>query len=85
MTYQYIYDLADYNEEIAGIYNVIGFSPNSNLKKLEKYALYGIAVKRFGSIFDMPISKKKALDELNRNPQILEKFRRTFPFIELGF
>lgn len=81
----YIFDLADYNEEIAGIYNVIGFSPNSNLSKIDEYALYGIAVKRFGSILDMPISIQKALETLGNNSKLLERFKIEFPFINLGF
>lgn len=81
----YIYDLTDYNEEVAGVYNIIGFSPNSNLKRIDEYALYGIAVKRFGGVFDMPISSNKALIALGDNPQILERFKREFPFINLDF
>ncbi|MCK3655910.1 hypothetical protein A4G19_09095 [Pasteurellaceae bacterium Macca] len=82
---EYLYDLADYNEDVVGVYNIIGFSPNSNLKEEDEHALYGIAVKRFGVVFDMPISSKKALVALKKNPQVLVRFKREFSFINLDF
>lgn len=81
----YIYNLLDYNGENSGVYNVISFSPNSKLRKIDEYALYGIGIKRFGTIFDMPIPRDVALNALDKNPYILERFKKEFDFINLDF
>ena len=46
-------------------------------------AMYGIGIKRFGEIYDMPISKKAALKALDQHPSILKRFKETFPFIKI--
>ncbi|OOF53212.1 hypothetical protein BKK56_11680 [Rodentibacter genomosp. 2] len=82
----FIWDLIDLEERnLSDIYQVIGFVPSSNLNDSERSAIYGITIKRFGSFFDMPISKNKALKALNENIQVLERFKNTFPFIKLDF
>ncbi|MBF0786248.1 hypothetical protein E4T80_12315 [Muribacter muris] len=81
----FIWDIIDMeeNEKIHLYKRIIGFVPDSKLTEFEISAIYGIGLKRFGSLFD--ISKKKALDALEQNPHILERFKKTFPFIKLDF
>ncbi len=81
----YIFDLIDFNDYFCNLFEVIGFVLDSGLTDDEDNALYGIAVKRFGSFFDMPISEKRALKALSENPQVLDRFKQTFPFIYLDF
>ncbi|KGQ67894.1 hypothetical protein ACLRAA_06205 [Gallibacterium anatis] len=81
----YIFDLIDFKGYLCDLTNIIGFVPYSGLNDNENYALYGIALKRFGKIVDCPISYQCALDALNNNPQVLIRFKETFPFIELDF
>ncbi|OOF47807.1 hypothetical protein BKK56_11660 [Rodentibacter genomosp. 2] len=81
----YMYDLIDFDDYLYKLPALIGFSPYSGLNNKEEDAIYGIAIKRFGSFFDMPISKNKALKALNENIQVLERFKNTFPFIKLDF
>ncbi|WP_159990533.1 hypothetical protein [Pelistega ratti] len=69
----YILDLIDFNGSFYELLNIIGFTPDPILNDEEDNALYGIAIKRFEDVFDMPISKSEAL----------ERFKREFPFIYL--
>ncbi|WP_077545506.1 hypothetical protein [Rodentibacter genomosp. 2] len=62
----YIFDLIEFDGFLSDLNQVIGFNPNTSLSLEEKNAIIGIAIKRFGSIFDMPISNKEALDALEK-------------------
>ena len=79
----YIFDLADLDEEIDNIYNIIGFVSSYSLSKLRRNALTGIAFLRGIDVYDPPISKEKALKALEKYPEIYQKFQHFFPFIEL--
>lgn len=78
---QYIFDLIDFKGSFYELTNVIGFTPDPILTEVEDNAIYGIAIKRFGDVLDIPISKKHALKALEQHPMILERFKTTFPFI----
>ena len=79
----YIFDLADLDEEIDNIYNIIGFVSSYSLSKLRRNALTGIAFLRGIDVYDPPVSKEKALKALKKHPEIYHKFKRFFPFVEL--
>ncbi|MBH2057045.1 hypothetical protein I7J22_05335 [Neisseria meningitidis] len=79
----YIFDLADLDEEIDNIYNIIGFVSSYSLSKLRRNALTGIAFLRGIDVYDPPVSKEKALKALKKHPEIYQKFRHFFPFVEL--
>ena len=79
----YIFDLADLDEEIDNIYNIIGFVSSYSLSKLRRNALTGIAFLRGIDVYDPPVSKEKALKTLKKHPEIYHKFKRFFPFVEL--
>ena len=79
----YIFDLADLDEEIDNIYNIIGFVSSYSLSKLRRNALTGIAFLRGIDVYDPPISKEKALKALEKHPEIYQKFQHFFPFVEL--
>jgi len=75
----YIWEIVDWD----GKYNVskyIGFTPCGIEGRLSD-ALTGIAIKRNMDIFE-PVSKKKALDALRKNPNLVKKFKDFFPFIK---
>lgn len=82
----YIWDLIDLDEENkSDIYQILGFVSYGGLTKGEIESIYGIGIKRFGDIGDIPISKSRALKSLKENPHILKRFKETFPFIQLDF
>lgn len=75
----YIWEIVDWD----GKYNIskyIGFTPCGIEGRLSD-ALTGIAIKRNMDIFES-ISKKKALDALRKNPNLVKKFKDFFPFIK---
>lgn len=83
---KFIWDLIDLdNPDMADIYHVIGFVPSSNLSDSEINAIYGITVKRFGPIFDMPITQQEAINLLDKKANIKNTFKKIFPFIKLSF
>ena len=79
----YIFDLADFDEEIANIDNIVGFVSSYSLSKSKKDALTGIAFLRGIDVYDPPISKEKALKALKKHPEIYQRFQHFFPFVEL--
>lgn len=83
---KYLIDLIDYLESEDSslyIYNIIGFVPTTGMTKKEKDAVYGITYIRNQEFYDIPITKKKALEALEKHPEIYHKFKRFFPFVEL--
>ena len=83
---RYLIDLIDCLESAAcsiSIYNIIGFVPTTDMTKKEKDAVYGITYMRNQEFYDIPITKKKALEALEKHPEIYHKFKRFFPFVEL--
>jgi hypothetical protein len=81
----YLLDLMDFDQPLAHLYKVIGFVPVWNHTDDEANALYGIAIQRGRELFDPPISKQSALASLKRSSAIVERFRRTFPFIKYSW
>ena len=82
----FIWDLIDLKEpDMGDIYNTIGFVPSSGLSDSEINAIYGITIKRFGTIFDMPVTKEEAIILLDKHNEILNMFKKTFPFIIIDF
>ncbi len=79
----YILDIIDFSGAIAHLYKTVGFSPHWPFAEEDKLALYGIAYKRGRDMYDCPISKKQALEELRRRPVIEKYFKEIFPFISL--
>ena len=83
---RYLIDLIDCLESddcSISIYNIIGFVPTTGMTKREKDAVYGITYMRNQEFYDIPITKKKALEALEKHPEIYHKFKRFFPFVEL--
>ena len=76
-----MFDLIDFEDSLANIHLVIGFVPSSGLSKPEKIALEGISYLRGIDIFDPISTQEQSIECLKKNPHILEKFKRTFPFI----
>lgn len=82
----YFFDLDSLSNSAGALYDAIGFVPSPELSDSEEKAIDGIAYKR-GAYdplpdYDVHISKEDALNALADNPQIEERFRNTFPFIE---
>jgi len=63
----------------------IGFPSYPSLENDEYKALIGLSYVRKLTAEDgvFNISKKAAINALKRNPQVVERFKETFPFIEL--
>ena len=78
----YFFNLVDADQ--GHFANDIGYTPGSNLSRYEKYALEGIAyIRKVRSLSDMVVKEEKALKSLQNNPQILERFKKFFPFVEI--
>ena len=80
----YFFDLIDFNQAQFHLTTVIGFSPSNDLSRYEKYAVEGIAyIRKVRSLIDMSVKEETALKALQNNPQILERFKKFFPFVEI--
>ena len=78
----YFFNLVDADQD--HIANDIGYAPISNLSRYEKYALEGIAyIRKVRPLIDMVVKEETALKSLQNNPQILERFKKFFPFVEI--
>lgn len=75
----YIWEIVDWDGKY-NIYKYIGFT-SCGIKGRLSDALTDIAIKRNMDIFE-PVSKKKALDALRKNPNLVKKFKDFFPFIK---
>jgi hypothetical protein len=82
---QYVIELSmSKGSLMPGIYNVIGFVPHWDHSDGEADALQGIAVKRKKVEGEWSsISNDEALKALRENPEIEDRFRKTFPFIRM--
>mgnify|MGYP003610307570 FL=1 len=78
----YMFDLVDFEDSLYKIHLIIGFVPSSGLSKTEETALEGISYLRGIDIFNPIATKETALNTLKQNLHILEKFKRTFPFVQ---
>ena len=78
----YFFDLID--EDVFDIFKNMSYVPHSSLSRYEKYALEGIAyIRKVRSLTDMLAKEETALKALQNNPQILERFKKFFPFVEI--
>jgi hypothetical protein len=78
----YIVDLSTYEGHWTEIYEVIGFTPSARLTRSEEDALTGISLVRGHEQFE-PVDHHRVLTALRTQPQLIARFRDTFPFIEL--
>lgn len=78
----YIFDLVDFNDSKFKISNKIGFVPSSDLSE-EENALEGMAYLRGVDVYDPSNTRDEVILVLEKNPQILERFKVIFPFINL--
>lgn len=81
----YLVDLSTFDRELCHIFEVIGFVPHSDLSDSEQDALVGIAYARGRSRFEPLPTREQALALLRLHPQVLARFRTTFPFIEFQY
>jgi hypothetical protein len=79
----YVYDLVDFTEPLFKISKVYGFSPVWERTQDEEIALFGIAYLRGITLCDCPVEESEALAVLQAHRNILDRFRRTFPFLEV--
>ena len=80
----YFFDLVDFNQANFHLTNVIGFSPSNDLSRHEEYAIEGIAyIRKVRPLIDMSVKEETALKALQNNPQILERFKKFFPFVQI--
>ena len=78
----FLIDLMDFNDESPDLFKIIGFVPVWKHNKDQLKALYGIAIKRGKSQSDINITANEALTALEKNSEIEQRFRETFPFID---
>ncbi|PKV79748.1 hypothetical protein [Nocardia fluminea] len=78
---QYMFDLVSVASP-GEILSIIGFSAGG-VSRQEDEALYGIAFGRGRDVFDPPLGPVEAKRALQTKPDVLQRFRDVFPFIEL--
>ncbi len=78
---QYMFDLVSV-PSAGEIFSIIEFSVGGVSQQEEK-ALYGIAFGRGRDLFDPPIGPEQAKRALQNRPDVLQRFRDVFPFVEL--
>jgi len=79
----YMYYLMD-AKCCSSLHEIIGFRTNSGLNSKEIHSLIALSYCRFPEEeWDSNIPKGFAIGALKRNPQVVERFKETFPFIEL--
>lgn len=61
---------------------VMGFYPGFGPTKDESRAICAIGYQRFEGYHSDFVNKERALSAALRNPQIVQRFRNTFPFIK---
>jgi len=80
---EYIFELMDFNMALMHIFKIIGFIPSWKRTDAEDDALMGIAAYRGQLASDATMNEEQAKQLLADHPKILEKFKATFPFIDL--
>lgn len=78
----YLFELADYEGQFAGVYQIVGFVPTWDHSEDEELALYGIAKKRGVKRYEWPVDPDLALKKLTENPGVEKRFKDTFRFIQ---
>lgn len=78
----YITELSLFDLYPVDIYKVIGFTPDLALTRYQKKALTGIAHRRGMASPYAQFGRDAALAALETHPEILNEFKRTFPFID---
>ncbi len=82
----YVFDILDSDNIKLDIYKILRFSLSTVLSKQERKSVYDIAYTRrpdYGIDYDVSVSKSIALKALQNNPQILERFKKFFPFVQI--
>lgn len=80
----YFFEILDLKEEVkTHVLKVMPYHPNWQHSKVESHSISGVSYKRFLNFVSDNISRKAALEALSKNPNIEERFKETFPFIEL--
>ncbi len=78
----YFFDLVD--GDVFDIFKNMSYVPHDNLSRYEEYAVEGIAyIRKIRSLTDMSVKEETALKALQNNPQILERFKKFFPFVQI--
>ena len=80
----YVWDLMDLKEKFDyKPLQIMGFNPVWTHSRDEDDALDGIGYTRYADFISDATSRNLALEKLADNPHIIERFRKTFPFIEI--
>jgi hypothetical protein len=78
----YLYKLAEFDEPLARVFQIIGFVPHWHHTDDERSALFGIVVNRGASRNEWPVDAVHTLKTLAENLSVEQRFRREFPFVQ---
>ncbi|HDR1022573.1 TPA: hypothetical protein QB352_001861 [Pasteurella multocida] len=78
----YFYDLLDFQDHLFHMKRIFGFDIINDLSTIDEYSIYGISYLRKNKVYESPIDKESAILCLQKNPHILERFKKFFPFID---
>lgn len=79
----YIFDLVYFKESLLGIFRLIGFVPTTQWIPEGSLEIYGITALRGRLSPQADVNAAKAVAALNKRPDIIERFKQVFPFIDL--
>ena len=80
----YMFDLVDFDDPLYKIGQVIGFVCGWKHTRAEDLALEGIAIARGFEPYETAAPHTVLLKRLKEHPQVLQKFKDVFPFIDLA-
>lgn len=69
----------DFNDELFKVYKVFSHVPHWRHSETDEYALYGISIRRGNDPYDIPITPRQALADLEASPDIERIHRKFFP------
>lgn len=78
----YTLELSSFDGYLKDVYGVVGFVPDREFSTEVQAAMAGIAFRRGKDPYDCEWSREQALDSLSQQPEVLDEFKATFPFIE---
>ncbi|WP_181698828.1 hypothetical protein [Nocardia sp. GTS18] len=80
---EYIYDLLNFQGNAGAALEVVGMFNSTGPGEAVSDALTGIAYARGVEVYDPSITRSQAAVALRKRPDILDKFKKVFPFISM--
>ena len=80
----YIFELVYFKDFLSRIFKLIGFVPSTKWLPEGGLEAYGITALRGRLSPDAGVDASKAITALDKRPDIIQRFKQVFPFIDLS-